>query len=237
MQLDLNRLYDVVKQISLDGYIEIVKLVSDDTVNVDLMDKGRLVGVYAKYSKEYLPLDHTIVLSSDNIMKVIRNLFKYNPIVDFTVNDKDILITNSDTSYVLKMRDDVINENVMKPKEFNFGTLPKFDRNVVATYTIDSDALSSIKTDEDVMEFTSDDKGLRIKFRYLEGESSRMFAGEKPNESFDVYFDASLISRISGVLNGKITVVIMKGSKAYQMMLGKVDKYYNIVYLLTQRVQ
>ena len=35
MQFDLNRLYDVIKQVSLDGYIDVVKLAPDEkTVNV-----------------------------------------------------------------------------------------------------------------------------------------------------------------------------------------------------------
>jgi len=237
MQLDLNRLYDVIKQVSLDGYIDVVKLTPDEkTVNVDLMDKGRMVGVHAKYSREYLPLDKKVVISADSTMKVIRNLFKYNPIAEFTVTDTDIIISNSDTSYVVKMREDVVFDNVMKPKSFEFGQLPVFERTVIANYTVDADALGSIKTDENTMEFVSNEKGLMIKFKYLEGESSRIFYGEKSTEDFDVYFDANLISKITSVLSGKISLVLMKG-KAYQLMIGKPDKYSVIAYLLNQRVK
>jgi len=86
------------------------------------------------------------------------------------------------------------------------------------------------------MEFVSNEKGLMIKFKYLEGESSRIFYGEKATEDFDVYFDANLINKITSVLSGKISLVLMKG-KAYQLMIGKPDKYSVIAYLLNQRVK
>jgi len=237
MQLDLNRLYDVIKQVSLDGYIDVVKLTPDEkTVNVDLMDKGRMVGIHSKYSREYLPLNKKVVISADSTMKVIRNLFKYNPIAEFTATDTDIIISNSDTSYVVKMREDAVFDNVMKPKSFEFGQLPLFERTIIASYTVDADALGSIKTDENTMELVSNEKGLMIKFKYLEGESSRIFYGEKATEDFDVYFDANLINKITSVLSGKISLVLMKG-KAYQLMIGKPDKYSVIAYLLNQRVK
>ena len=53
---------------------------------------------------------------------------------------------------------------------------------------------------------------------------------------FDVYFDANLINKITIVLSGKISLVLMKG-KAYQLMIGKPDKYSVIAYLLNQRVK
>lgn len=235
-EIDLTRLQNAITQISLDGYIEVVRLEpKDEFVIADLADKTMSVGVLAIYSRKVINIDKPITVASESLVKVIKNLFKYTPIANIEVTDTDIVITSQDTQYVIKQRTDEILRPQLKVKELKLGSLPEYEgKKILAELTVKSDALSIIKSDEDAIQIIGNDGKFTIKFNYEGGETSKSFATNSIKEDFEMYVSYDIFSKIFDVLSGDVVIRVLKGEYK-QLQIGKVDKDSVISFIMIER--